>query len=175
MPQSQAFGSNLFHEGPLGAGEGVALGREPPCVGVGTAGPGWNAGRRFGLPVPSAEGEHPGLQAGKGGRWLGMAGKALNTREGHCCYSSVAWWPLLGRTVSSGAPLYLPAAPPAFPGKRNWGVQSREARAKIPTALCKVFSLSTSTNLPETVTKESRERGAGTEVLFKMPSLCSST
>lgn len=158
VPQSQAFGSNLFHEGSR-CGRGGCSGPGAACVGVGMLG--HALGCLFHL---------RGLQAGTGGHCLGMAWKALSHQEFCCCYSICDMVAPSGKSCFLWTSFASPSCPACLP--REAKPKSREAHAKIPTALCKVFPLSTSPNLPGTVTKESREQGAGTEMLSEMPALC---
>lgn len=100
-PQRQAFGSNLFHEGPGCAGEGVALGWKPCC----TAG---NLRDAFGCVWRE---QHPGLQAGweqgTDGHLHSVTWKALNGLGVHSLVlqcDMIDVLPLLGRAVCSVTP-----------------------------------------------------------------------
>lgn len=129
VPQSQAFGSNLFHEGPLGAGEGAALGREPPCRAWVSAQPGWNAGRAWGCLLHL----RPGLQAGTAGCCLGMRGKLWTLGR----FTVVTLWPLLGWTVSSGPPLHLPLLPSQR--SKSVGYKAERLMQRSPQHFAKCF------------------------------------
>lgn len=139
-PQKQAFGNNLFHEGPGCAGEGVALGWEPCCEGVCMAG---NPRDAFGCLVHLWREQHPGLQAGReqgtGGHPRGVMWEALNGLGVHWCKTTsdtitshhitsdvIVVLPLLGRTVCSVTPLHLPAVLLAFPGQGDCGAKAEE-------------------------------------------------
>lgn len=143
-----------------------------PCVGVGTAAAGM-PGRALGCLFLLQREQHPKLQAGTGGHWPGMAGKALNSQEVHCCCSICDMVAPSGKSYFLGTFFTSPGCPACLPREAKlWGTKQRGPCKDPHSTFCKVFPFSTSPNLPGTVTKESREQGAGTEVLSKMPSLC---
>lgn len=109
----------------LGAGEGVALGREPPA---------WVSECWDTLWAACSIWE--GCRQGRVVTALAWHGRLWAIRSFAAVIPSVTWWPLLGRAVSSGPPLHLPAAPPAFPGKRNLKAERPMQRSPQHFAKC---------------------------------------